>query len=50
MSFIQPMNDKNGLKDMKNVVHQANERQKSFERHEKCRSSSWRTPKIRGRT
>jgi hypothetical protein len=34
------MNAKNWLMGMKNVVHQADERQKLVDGHEKCRSSS----------
>jgi regulator of extracellular matrix RemA (YlzA/DUF370 family) len=40
MSFIKPMNAQNRLTPMKNVVHQADERQKLVDAHEKRRSSS----------
>jgi hypothetical protein len=50
MSFIKPMNAKNRLTPMENVVHQAYERQKSVDAHEKSRSSSRWTPKIGWRT
>jgi regulator of extracellular matrix RemA (YlzA/DUF370 family) len=46
MSFIEPMNNKNRLTPMKKVVHQADERQKLVDAHEKRRSSSRWTPKI----